>query len=444
MKNWFATLITLALVVVVGPACAWMLKGGNDGTPNSIYISANLASPSSVIPNDFVGFSFETSKLISTNGFGAASPLIPVINLLGANGTIRIGGLSSDSNPVPALTQSIANNLKSFTDGLGVGWSLIYTLDFSINNSAAAVTQAGYIINAYGVGNVQFQLGNEPNNYLSAVNYRTRWNDYYSALSTAYPTIRMSGPDADTESAVQSYTTGLTLSSAQLNRVTSHFYSTGPAPVAGLTAQSMLAFVASENWSLNAAYAPGQLQNSESNTVWNGGQDGLSNRLVAATWFIYTFQKMIAAGWEAINIHTTDNGCNYCAFALQGGGGELPMPIFYGMYMVAQIQGQTEVSTTNGNAGIVPAISTQRAVGKANILVTNISANQVYIKPDQSSAWSTASVILLSGTSCTDANPTLGGQVIGEGGSWSGVPFTINSGDLVSIPACGAALVQIQ
>jgi hypothetical protein len=55
------------------------------------------------------------------------------------------------------------------------------------NNPSEAVTQAGYIINAFGIENVIFQIGNEPDNWYSPSTYTSMWNDYFSSLSTSYP-----------------------------------------------------------------------------------------------------------------------------------------------------------------------------------------------------------------------------------------------------------------
>ena len=137
----------------------------------------------------------------------------------------------------------------------------------------------------------------------------------------------------------------------------------------------------------------------------------------------------------------------YNQFVHEPDGGYAPAPMFYGMYLFAELEGQTSIGTT-----VKPSLNNLASVnatlgphGNANILVVNVSTTQqITVVPQQTQPWSTAEVYLLSGQSCEDSNPVLNGKPIGEGGAWAGGPMSLVNGASITIPACGAALIEIQ
>lgn len=242
-----------------------------------VNVTAILEDTSSTIPSNFVGLSLETQAIIADTIYtGSNTSLQNLVKLLGSNGVLRAGGTSQDTghqgNPTPALTQRIANDLAGFNSALGSGWSLIYGLDLGSNNPSEAVTQAGYIINAFGIGNVIFQIGNEPDNWYSPSTYISMWNDYYSSLSASYPSIIFASPDvAELISDARNYTVSLTPGISGLNSLSTHFYSVGCNPVS-ISYASYLANPASQSWTAN--YAPGKLRLTGSGGICAGGQLG--------------------------------------------------------------------------------------------------------------------------------------------------------------------------
>jgi hypothetical protein len=148
-------ILNLAVLLFALPCWGFPHPSGN----SPITVTANLASVSSTIPSTFVGISVETQDVITDTIYKSSNTsLINLIKLLGSSGNIRVGGTSQDtghqSNPTPALTQGIANDLHGFVSSLGAGWKLIYGLDLGSNSMSEAVTHAGYVINAAGVNNV--------------------------------------------------------------------------------------------------------------------------------------------------------------------------------------------------------------------------------------------------------------------------------------------------
>ena len=422
-----------------------------------VNVTAILEDKSSTIPSNFVGLSLETQDIIADTIYtGSNTSLQNLVKLLGPNGILRVGGTSQDTghqgNPTPALTQRIANDLAGFNSALGSGWSLIYGLDLGSNNPSEAVTQAGYIINAFGIGNVIFQIGNEPDNWYSPSTYTSMWNDYFSSLSTSYPSIIFAAPDvAELISIAQHYAVSLTPGISGLSSLSAHFYGVGCNPVS-ISYASYLANPASQAWTAN--YAPGKLRLTESGGICAGGQLGYTNVLLQATWYLNTAIAMANDGWVGFNYHSVMTPyapwggriSYYNPYSVQDDKGYSPTPVFYGMLLFSKIEGQQIVGTSLLGPSTVKAISTKGAGANANILIVNNDTSYPLLaKPDQSNIWSTAEIYVInSSVGCVDTSPALNGYVIGEGGSWAGSPAILNRGDSISIAPCGAALVEIQ
>ena len=422
-----------------------------------VNVTALLDDTSSTIPSNFVGLSLETQDIIADTIYtGSNASLQNLVKLLGSNGILRVGGTSQDTghqgNPTPALTQRIVNDLAGFNSALGSGWSLIYGLDLGSNNPSEAVTQAGYIINAFGIKNVIFQIGNEPDNWYSPSAYMSMWNDYYSSLSASYPSIIFAAPDAaELISNTQNYTVSLTPGISGLNSLSTHFYGVGCNPVS-ISYAFYLANPASQSWT--ATYAPGKLRLTESGGICAGGQLGYTNVLLQAAWYLNTAISMANDAWIGFNYHSVMTPyapwggriSYYNPYTVQNDKGYSPTPVFYGMLLFSKIEGQKIVSTSISGGSSVRAISTKRSGSNANILIVNNDTSYPLLaKPDQSNIWSTAKVYVInSSVGCVDTSPTLNGYVIGEGGSWAGSPAILNRGAAISIPPCGAAFVEIQ
>lgn len=453
--------------VLMGPDGAYLL--GSDGayllgpslpsSQKSAIVSVDLATLGATIPADFVGISAEVGDLIkgSYQGTtGSAASYIGLLSLLGSSGKFRIGGGSSDSVTPPALTQAIANNLASFVTALGAGWTVVYGLDLVANDSATAATQAGFMNTALGT-KVAFQMGNEPftSGNFSVGSYQTAWNAYYTAITAAVPSAKFDACDDNNQTTTQTAIPGLTPGLAGLTGVTAHYYS-GAAGAGINDWPALLAALKTGTFNSLYTYASGSSKPvfmSEANSLSFGGQVGVSDRLMAQAWFINLAITLAKIGWAGFCVQSTFsyagqlNGV-YNPLVKQANGNFKPSPIFYGMYLFSRLAGRQLAASTQGGTANINSIAVKQANGQAAILVVNNDATETaIIKPMQSAAWTTANVLLSrdsDGVGPTSASLMLGGAAIGESGSWSGVPFIINSGDTVAIPPCGAALILIQ
>jgi len=424
------------------------------GGGSSATIVANLGTTGATIPPDFVGFSDEVPDVIADTIFTPGNTsLINLLKTLGPDGVFRIGGGSSNSSPPPALTQKIANDTTAFISAVGSGFKIIYGLDAVIENSDIAVTQAGYILNAFPSANVAFQIGNEPDSFTDEAHWISLFNNYYSALASRYTGINFGGPDTSSLSNI-SWINGTVLGANGFKYVTGHKY-TLPCncyPTCNPTPPTPAQVIADATVPAN----PG-VRITEFGIICDGGQTGVTNVLMAATYYLRLAQSAFSGGYLGIDPHNVlipelwgdglTRPAYYNQFIHEPDGGYAPAPMFYGMYLFARLEGQASIGTTvDPSLNNLASVNAARgAHGNANILVVNISTDQqITVVPKQTQSWSTADVYLLSGQSCVDPNPVLNGEPVGEGGAWAGSPMSLSNGASISIPACGAALIEIQ
>jgi hypothetical protein len=447
------------------------------GQDRNAQVYVNLSATGYTIPSKFVGLSAEVGDLIF--GFyqgpctGAVGSWAGVANLLGRSGSFRLGGNSSDGLVAPALTSGIATNLATFMTCLGASWSLIYGLPLQINNPTTANTQAGLIATAMGGGaNVVFQFGNESiGNYVTKAQYETNWNSYYTTINGSIAGLLVAAADTEDFGDTQSVIAALTPGISGMSYVTLHWYGGyNGNPYTVSSASQLISTVPINYWQnantgnsnlpyigydLNNRWAQNnsvKLRLSESNSINSLGITGYSNTLMSATWYLNQAITFANMGWDGINTHNAyghgtgnGNGIYNPIVSKDGGKTYQAAPEFYGLYLFSMIENQQTVAVSRGGNANINAIATVGGNGNANILIVNNDpSNNSVVTPGQSSAWTTATVLLLSGTSCADAAPTLGGSIIGPGGAYSGVTTSLASGASVSIPPCGAALIEIQ
>lgn len=461
-------------------------------------VFANPSQPGATVPANFIGLSGEVQDFTSgfyqgtsgiwtaPSGVGSASAAsyIATLNLLGiSHGVLRLGGGTGDYFNPPTITSGMASNLNSFLGALGSGWSLVYNLQFPNNNPSAAASTATTLATAIGVGNIVFQMGNEPfSEGFTPSSFATQWNSYYSAVTTALPSAKFGAIDDEVNTlnfqSAAAIAPNLTPGLAGLQFLSYHWYSfcrtQWPNPTPAIYLNSIYASRGPVLWPSNLASQRGlfgapnvgagymvdlyqhgstPLIMSESNSICSEGQDGMSNKLMSSTWFLDMAIGLVNAGWTRFHIHSNwQSGVvsYYNPIDVQSDQVFIAQPIFYGMFLFSKVLGQPIIpSTVSGNGSAnVQVFATQGSGGNANMIaVNNDPFGEVSITPRQSLAWTTANVLQVKSATnngCTDSSLTVGGQPIAEGGTWSGAAFSISNGQSFSLGPCESAFVSIQ
>ena len=424
----------------------------------AVTFSANNASPGAAISPNFVGWSEEFEDFLNGYMTTANTSWLGMVKLLGTNGVLRVGGSTCDLSTTNSFTQAQVNALQQFVAAMGGGWSVLFCVNLQAQNNSLSATQAGYVNNAFG-SNATIDLGNEdldggqfPNNAA----YIAAWNSMYAAVTAAVPGVQIDamhdGNFQTTRTVVPSLTPGL----AGLALLDYHWYglttyATTPALLYNslvLNSTGLANFFANDNiWS-----TPNKTRLAETNTVGAGGVDGISNVLASATWTLGEDILFATHGWQGTNVHNSFfqgfiNGKNatYNSFVLEPDGGIGAGADFYALLLFSMVEGKSVLPlTVTGNYSGY-SIAVQGANGKAQILIANTdTVNVLVAQPTQTASWTSGSVMMLTGPSCTSKTVTLGGSTVGEGGVWSPVSVpTVPNGGLVSIPPCSSALITL-
>lgn len=422
-------------------------------------VRADLTTAYSTIPANFIGHSVEVSDFVAGYFTPLNTSLINLMKLTGSNGVLRIGGNASDTVTPPNVNSTNAAALASFVAALGAGWTVIWGLDLVANDATTAAAHASTLSAALGPTAI-FQFGNEPidKGALTVAQYQTRWNTYYAAVTAAVPGIKLAAWDDFDFIQTQTAIAGLTPGRAGMSLITQHFY--GWTAGGNITAGQLLGSIRGQNYSLsggaslfrNNAWAGSIPQRlTETNSHTGGGQAGLSDTLVASTWSLNEAITFASHGWQGVDTHSIMNGtdpvpAHYNSLLMAGNTTTWTAgPIFYGQFLFSKLSGQQMVNTQI-QGGAINALATIGSGGNANILLVNNNVlGSESIMVDQSSAWSTATVLQVQGSQgILDPNPTVAGAVIGPGGSWSGSTYSINSGQAIILGPGESALVSIQ
>lgn len=451
----FSSLVALAFGTSSGVVAALPAS-------QTAMITANLSSSSFTIPANFNGYSDELADAITDTIFKPSNTsLIGLIKLLGPAGYIRFGGNSQEqyAGHYPVLTQPIANDVAGFVAALGSNWTFSWGLSLQADSTALAISTSGYINTAInGSQPLILEISNEPDDWTTASNFISLWNTYYAALSVAYPSAVYVAPSVANSYALPTYMPGLTLSPSQFYYLSYHYYYSNGSPP--LSAAQLTSIAPSTVISTAAAnYRAGnQLRLEEFGPTYanNGSQNyanlGSINKLAQATYYLQMAIQTASLGYVGVNPHnilttaSTQDIANYNSFYEDSNNLWVPYPLFYGEYLFSKITGLQIVNTTTTNLDpLASAIAVKQTNGNAAILVSNADtkANVAFV-PDQSSAWTTANLWILSGNTCFDVSPNINGAIIGESGAFTGTPTSIARGIPITIPPCGAALVQIQ
>jgi hypothetical protein len=266
-------------------------------------------------------------------------------------GSIRIGGNTVDytywsnrSRKSNNIKDSVfKNDITRFAafDKL-VGWKTIWGLNLGKANAKAMADEVAAVSDNLQDMVNSFALGNEPDFY-----YRSRYRSsnydefsyckdfktYSDSIKLVLPKTIFSGP----ETVGSVYQTQFFKSfSSGISLLSGHYYRMGPAGDTSVTIKKLFTpdkrLISMVNGSLalaNTVNMPYRL--TETNSVFNGGQKGISDAHAAAVWgvdFLFTMAKMGVAG---VNFHT-GNGPEFVYTPVnQKANAYFPTPLYYAM-----------------------------------------------------------------------------------------------------------------
>jgi hypothetical protein len=442
-------------------------------------LAVSYEDPGQAIALDFIGLSYESAILGGGNYFTPDNAsALGLIRSLGENGVIRIGGNTSertvwgaDAKPVdsasfmitPAHIDMLAAALRL------LGWKLIYGLNLARGSSAEAADEAAYVANAVGTNLLAFQIGNEPDGFgrWTAVRpasydfsaYLSEWRAFHAAIRARVPGAPFAGPDVSgatdwVAAFAQAMPEGLVL-------LTHHYYADGPAGAPHVSLPKLLR----SNRQLppllkRLAQCSGTYRLpyriTETNSVYDEGQPGVSDTLGAAQWGLELMFQAAAAGAAGINFHggfhnrRSSDDKAYTPIA-RSGGRYRAMPLYYGMLMFAQAAPGALVPThLVPDASDLKAFTVRAPDGTLRVCLINQNIMRDHrVAVDPGRKFTVASMLRLSGPAIdATVGVTLGGASVDEFGGWAPpmheeVQLTGHE-IIVHVPAASAALVSLR
>jgi hypothetical protein len=421
------------------------------------------------ITDDFTGLGYEISS-VATPGLlsDRNQRYVRLVRGLGANGVIRVGGITSDSatfapnGAASAAAKATVINSESLRELGGfleaTGWRLIWGLNLGSGNAQDAADEAAAVATAVGDKLLAFEIGNEPDGFAGDVfsahrrktygyeDFVKEFRAYKAAIRAKRPGVPFAGPDA-------SYRTDWVTRFAadegsDLKLLTRHYYRSGannpyldrligagpaisPAQRAGYEARrnnDKLEMLLREDPNVRsflqeisaASHIP--LRVCEANSFYGGGQPGVSDAFVSALWALDFMWALVCGGAVGVNMETGVNHLDFTSYyspiRADAGGAAVAAPEYYGMLAFAQGSDGHSIALDYDTGGVNLTAYAARG-DPARLTVTLINKDRtadadVTIAADRTLR--KARAVLLRGLALDSADDvTLGGSAIAAG-----------------------------
>jgi hypothetical protein len=303
------------------------------GTAASSFANVSIGTtPGTAIPATFMGLSHEwgtAQTMMGDSTTGVDNIYRQLLKNLTAFGSgpivLRIGGLSTDESGEP--TSSTAQPFAELASALGVHFYL--GVNLGSDNVNLAVDQATAYVSQMPAGSLDaIEIGNEPDDYADE-GIRTSpytFQDYLADFNTWKTNIMPLLPSG-TMLMGPSWACTCHLSNAQsfdsaeasvLAPFSQHYYVANGAvsnpddilltPSAATSGPSAVATAVATAHRYGIPFRMGEM-----NSLYNGGEAGISNVFESALWAVDTMFEYANVGVDGVNWHV-GNGGNYAAF----------------------------------------------------------------------------------------------------------------------------------
>jgi hypothetical protein len=442
------------------------------GSFQRVSVRIDYDDPGRAVPKDFLGLSYESSKLASPGYFSPANgSVVGLVQGLGKDGVLRLGGNMSESTTWLAaggglqqecfvITPAAIDALGAFLDA--VDWRLIYGLNLARGTPESAADEAAYVANAVGPRLLAFQIGNEPDGFGQWRNVRSRsydcahflaeWNEFRDAVVARIPDASFAGPDIAVENSwIRPF---IETAGRSLVLVTRHHYADGPAGAPHLSIDKLLAAAPRVDAMLKEVVSVKETTGlpfriAETNSIFNEGEPGVSDTFASALWGIEYMLQLAEAGASGLNFHTGDAKA-YTPIAPKADGSHGARPLYYAMLMFREAVRDAVLLSTRVSAADVnlAAFAARASDGALNICLINKALDDaVRVEIEDSARFQSASVLWLTADSArATSGVTFAGGSVDAFGHWTpGEPKILpwQSEPFVDLPPASAALLRL-
>jgi hypothetical protein len=468
------------LIGAAATAATLLTPGTNRSQPGiSPRLAVSYDDPGQAVALDFIGLSCESAILGGGDYFTPNNTsALGLIRSLGESGVIRIGGNTSERTVWGSDAATAGSSTIVITPGhiddlaaalRPLGWKLIYGLNLARGSPAVAAEEAAYVANAVGANLLAFQIGNEPDGFgrwtavrpasYDASAYLAEWRAFHAAIRARVPGALFAGPDVSgatdwVAAFAEAMPEGLVL-------LTHHYYADGPAGAPHVSLPQLLRSsrqlppllerLAQYSRTYHLPY-----RITETNSVYDEGQPGVSDTLGAALWGLELMFQAAAAGAAGINFHggvhnrRASDDKAYTPIA-RSGDRYRATPLYYGMLMFAQAARGTLIPTHLApDTSSLKAFAVRAPEGTLRIcLINQTVARDERVAIDAGRKFTIASTLRLAGPAIgATAGVTLGGASVDDFGRWA-APMSEevrlpHHEMIVDVPAASASLISLR
>ena len=472
-------------------------------TTKTIRVAIDTRRKQGRIPDDFTGLGYEISSVAMPGLLSDKNrAYVQLVRGLGANGVIRVGGITSDgaSYAADAMASSAATStvinaanlreLATFLDATGC--RLIWGLNLGSGDMQNAAEEAVAVAAAVKDKLLAFEIGNEPDGFAGDAFYARRtknygYGDYLKEFRAYKAVIRSKLPDAPFAGPDVSWATDWVSRFAadegsDLKLLTRHYYragannpyldrliGAGPDISAGQHEEyearrkdnkvdllirqdtSIRGMLQQLSDAASRAHVPFRI--CEANSFYGGGQPGVSDAFVSALWVLDFMWTLAYGGAAGVNMQTGVNHLDfvsyYSAIRNDANGALSIGPEYYGMLAFSQAGKGERIALDYDAVGMNLAAYAALA-DHGHLMSTLINKDQsadADITITTGQTFQKATVLRLKGLALNSAdNVTLGGSEVGANGRWR--PTEVESlharggtGE-IHVPAASAAIVK--
>ncbi len=324
-------------------------------------------------------------------------------------GVLRVGGNSVDMDTALVLDGSDppewASNVVGASDLAGLraladaaDWDVILDLTLGHYDPNTAATNARIAKEILGPRLAGVEIGNEPDDYVSKglrpagwsfQEYRAEVDAYINAISEQAPDVSVIGPgisdlaNLDWSSPFANGTGASALSA--------HYYplaSCQSSPTIGdllspETVDSETSALTSVATRARAMDLPVRL--TETNSMWCGGEPGVSNAQASALWTTGYLLRALDAGVDGVNFHDSFADCSGYSALCTGsesdaaGGNVSTNPQWLALELFSQLRGNRLARTTTTQSGVTTAVFIGQK-GTRQLVIVNPQGESQHIR----------------------------------------------------------------
>lgn len=482
-------------------AAGWLswanLSSGAPVNGGEVHATVSFPPTNTGLPLNpaFVGLSYEKENLTRNFFVSNNVALVKMFSQIGP-AVLRIGGGSADTtcwggiSNLPPVTKSDVDAFADFIKALPTNWSVIYGINFSVNNPTNCAAEAAYVANALRSRLLGFEIGNEPEAYagngirsksFTYSDFLSQWRPLAAGVTNSVPgwaitnggngwtltgpasggntnyTISFAGDETGVISLLTQHyyrAAGPTRHRHSPRFANQHYHRTGTSLAKAmqllLQPDPELAFTVSNVVSAAAAaHLPLGFHMDECGSYSHGGLRGVSDAYGAALWSLDFMFTLALNGCQGVNFH--GGGRSPYTPLLDNGKTVLQArPEFYGLKMFSLVPQGNVVSAVIVLASNInfTAYGVRQANGRISALLNNKETNDtVAASVDLGPGVTGAQLIELTGSALSSTNGyTIGGAPITPDGSWNGgvqAVLSATNGQLtVDVPPITAILLK--